>query len=94
MFALIVSTLVITHGLEAYAGDEAAQRSQSADDPLIHAVEKGDTLWQIARLYGDERVDPRKIIWEIKKANGLKTANIQIGMKLIIPHSVVPKSNK
>ncbi len=48
-------------------------------------VSEGDTLWGIAELYTDGSVDIRKYIWEIKKLNGMGTAELMPGDVIIIP---------
>lgn len=47
-------------------------------------VEKGDTLWAIARRYYPN-TDPRKPIAEIKELNKLKTSQIYAGQTLQLP---------
>ena len=44
-----------------------------------YVVQKGDTLWDIARMYTGVSVST------IKKLNNLKSNNLKPGSKLIIP---------
>lgn len=53
-------------------------------------VEEGDTLWQIAgsqqnnnEYYKDKEI--REIVSNLKKVNNLKTSNLSVGQKIIIP---------
>ncbi|MDI3547586.1 MAG: hypothetical protein PWR10_1238 [Halanaerobiales bacterium] len=48
-------------------------------------VEKGDTLWSIAKNYNQINDDPRKIINQIKKVNGLENVILQPGQVIKIP---------
>lgn len=54
----------------------------------VITVQPGDTLWQIAAVYGDERRDIRDVIYHIKRQNHLSTADIYPGQVLIIPAEV------
>ncbi len=51
---------------------------EMAGSLIIHSVKSGDTLSQIARLYGTS-------IRTIKTANHLKTERLAVGNKLVIP---------
>lgn len=51
----------------------------------VVTVHTGDTLWDIAKKYADGSDDIRYIIYIIKDRNGLKSADIKPGQKLIIP---------
>jgi len=49
-------------------------------------VRAGDDLWTIAaREYGDAR-DLRKAVFSIRAANGLATATLQPGQRLVLPY--------
>lgn len=49
----------------------------SAAEP-VHLVQKGDTLWQLARRH-------QTTVAELQKANGLNGTVLRVGQKLIIP---------
>ena len=51
-------------------------------------VYRGETLWEIAGEYADVKEDLREVIYRIKKANNLETADIFAGQRLIIPVKV------
>ncbi|NMA87232.1 MAG: LysM peptidoglycan-binding domain-containing protein [Tissierellia bacterium] len=48
-------------------------------------VERGDTVWDIARKYMPEKYDVRKMIFEIKEVNNMNNANIYPGDLIKIP---------
>lgn len=48
-------------------------------------IEKGDTLWSIVTSYQSNDIDPRKMINQIKRINGLKNAVLQPGQTIKIP---------
>ncbi len=48
-------------------------------------VTPGDTLWQIAKENNPENKDIRRLVYEIKELNNLKTSNIIVGEEILIP---------
>lgn len=52
---------------------------------LEYVVEQGDTLWAIAARFGPPQLDPRTYIHQIRKLNGLASANIHPGQVLRLP---------
>ena len=60
-------------------------KSQESKYYIEIFVEKGDTLWDIAKRTLPEKTDIRKYIKEIKAVNSLDTALIREGELLKIP---------
>ncbi len=58
--------------------------SNRYNDYIEIEVNKGDTLWSIAKEYGSEKQDIRKTIYYLKKENNLKSSYIYIGQILKI----------
>lgn len=58
--------------------------SQQIEYTTIH-VSSGDTLWSIAKEYGDSRKDLRDTVQDIMDLNGMSTGNIRAGQELKIP---------
>lgn len=57
-------------------------------DYVKYRVESGQNLWTIVRdNYDRRRVDPRKIIYQIKKINNLNNSIISPGQQLKLPIS-------
>ncbi len=48
-------------------------------------VESGDTLWNIARAYGDSSKDVREVVYDICQANNISAGDIYPGQVLRIP---------
>jgi nucleoid-associated protein YgaU len=75
----------------ATAHDAAAQPAVSeADEPLapvggqVYTVQKGDTLYKLARRFYNDQGRWRDI-WEANKNRLADPNKLQVGMKLIIP---------
>lgn len=47
-------------------------------------VEKGDTLWEVAHFYSDNRHDVRQVVYEIEQLSDCD-ANLQPGQVLTVP---------
>lgn len=58
---------------------------RSTASPLEHTVERGDTLWELARQYSVS-------VAELAGANAMQAdkATLRVGKKLLIPHAVAP----
>jgi len=53
-------------------------------ETMAYTVNKGDTLWAIARKYTSKDKDIRQTIYEIEKLNNLKNATIYPGQTIQI----------
>lgn len=83
-FYLFLTTLII---LLTFIISPLLYKGLAMNPPSLKSVyvEKGDTLWGIAKKTLPKRVDIRDYIQEIKKVNYLKSANIKVGQELIVP---------
>jgi len=52
--------------------------------PARVVVESGDTLWGLAREYGPPNADLRRVVDDIRAANGLTGSTIRPGQVLLI----------
>ena len=51
----------------------------------VYVVRPADTLWTIAtRHYAG---DPREAVWKLRQRNGLETAHLTPGQRLVLPPS-------
>lgn len=78
---LLVAVLV---AVVATAGRAAEQPAEPASSRR-YLVRPGDTLWDIARSQVGPEGDPRAIVEDIRSTNGLDTATLTPGVRLILP---------
>ena len=48
-------------------------------------VSDGDTLWELAKTYGNTTGDIRELIYEICQINHIKASDLRAGQVLLIP---------
>lgn len=79
MFAKLLAAVTAATVLAAVA----VHSSGGAGKPELYTVRAGDTLWAIvaARYPGD----PREAIERVQRRNGLRSASLQPGQRLILP---------
>lgn len=61
--------------------------------PQVIYVTSGDSLWTIARDYGDPQQDIRRLVWRIQRVNQLLSPSLQPGMSLTLPADCLPRDN-
>lgn len=61
-----------------------AEGAQNTEFNEIY-VKNGDTLWSIAKEYGPDNEDIRKVIYEISNVNKIDNDIIYTGQKILIP---------
>ena len=70
----------------AFFGARAGARSAVLrPQPATHVVADGETLWSIAVSIAGPREDPRPVVDELIRVNGLGTATILEGQRLVLP---------
>ena len=48
-------------------------------------ISAGDTLWAIADKYCPDDMDPREMVYDIRKANDMSDSSLNVGQTLIVP---------
>jgi LysM repeat protein len=48
-------------------------------------VTAGDTLWDVASRVASPSTDIRRLVWEIRRINGMTTAYLYPGQVLFVP---------
>jgi len=79
---VILSFVVIT-------GSAMGCFSASSMDAIKYTtveVKYGDTLWNLARKYGNTNKDVREVIYEICKLNNVSAETLQAGQFITIPN--------
>ncbi len=56
-----------------------------APPPRTVVVQYGDSIWTLAKRYGDPRQDVRSVVAEIGRVNAVSAAELQPGQRLLIP---------
>jgi nucleoid-associated protein YgaU len=79
---MFVRTLLIV-GIAVLVWSAVARSSEAHGAKQVVTVRPYDTLWSIAqRHYGG---DLRSAIWRIERANHLRSADVSVGQKLVLP---------
>ena len=82
LVALGVALAVGSGAQRAEAGAPAAAIAVSA-----HVVAPGDTLWEIAAATAGPGEDVRDVLHRIKELNGLRSVELAVGQKVLVPQS-------
>ncbi len=86
---LCVVFLLSVFVFSCYADKADVRASCNWTEPTEFLVIPGDTLWSIAEtIPGSENVDLRKVIYEIKKLNGITSSKLIPGQILMVPAEV------
>lgn len=81
LVVLVALALLLVAGFAA----GRASRSHAAPATLPTAVvQPGDTLWSIAARVAPQR-DTRVVVSQIRAANHLSSASVQVGQRLVLP---------
>jgi LysM repeat protein len=86
LFTMLVSVFAITFRIHEVL---ASGRELKNAETVVYVVQKGDTLWSIAKETGFENLDIREIVHRIKQLNNLDSSTISPGDVLIIP--IIPE---
>lgn len=84
MVVAVAAAAVAWTGRVASGGDGWAERGGPRASRYV--IRPGDTLWGLARARVGPQGDPRPLVQEIRRANGLDPrAPLLAGMELVIP---------
>ncbi|MBE6033897.1 MAG: LysM peptidoglycan-binding domain-containing protein [Clostridiales bacterium] len=59
--------------------------SLTKHEPVQIEIQSGDSLWNIARQYGPNHMDTRKIVYDICNLNNISADSIYPGQQILIP---------
>ncbi len=82
---VVVLAIVVSMGLSVVWAPRLVAVTSPDPQDATHVVRQGDTLWGVARLHASERIDPRAVVDQIRRLNGLSTAQLSPGQELKLP---------
>lgn len=82
VFLLLTLALILCLGTFAM-GAQKGRETKTYYKSVV--IQKGDTIWDIAKEYKAERQKTEQMVDAIYEVNGLKTANIRTGENIIVP---------
>jgi len=85
-FITFVTIMVLMLSMAAGALFPVSAASPSGIRYTEVQVQSGDTLWQLARTYGQAGKDVREVIYDICRLNDTDAASIYPGQMLKIPY--------
>lgn len=83
LFAAIMLVLVISM-VGTFTGNNTVESLTKVTYAEVQ-VEPGDTLWDLAKVFGPDDTDTRKVVYEICKVNHISADSIYPGQILLIP---------
>jgi len=87
LIGMLAASFWLGAQIQVNAADEvSAAPAHGASHPyVLHAVEPGDTLWDIARRHLPEGTELPAFIHDIRLFNGMETSGLTAGQVLKIP---------
>ena len=84
VLALLVASLGLTVGLLGFGGGAIATSNPGSDNFQYLTVQPGQSLWDLAKSIAPNS-DPRDVIADISRLNGLQGSTIHPGEQLAVP---------
>lgn len=78
---MLIFTLIITFGINYFS---TSANTLNNTQYIKITVKSGDSLWLLADKYGNNKIDLRKLIYQIKQVNDIEDT-IYPGQELKIP---------
>lgn len=82
--------LLVVLAVMSYLSLSGTLTADALEDKVTeyYQIQKGDTLWEIAKRYQAPNEDIRAVIYEIRQLNALESTDIYPGQVLIVPKAV------
>jgi LysM domain len=86
LIVALIAGLALAIALVAAGGAQASPGHPGARHQGMHeiVIRPGQTLWSIASA-AEPTADPRLVVQQIMRANGLTTADVEVGQLLWVP---------
>ena len=85
-FIIFVTVIIILMSMLLGVFFPVTALSDVSGEPYIEiCVKDGDTLWGLAKMYGDPNRDIREIIYDICSMNNITASELVSGSHIIIP---------
>lgn len=81
----VLFVLIFTSFMLMGTNASGSNLTAASEEEQLVTVFSGDTLWAIAKRYAAEENDLSYVVYLIQERNGLKSADLQPGQKLVIP---------
>ncbi len=83
---LLVLVLVLAGAVVLWHAGASQAVPQTEPDPALTqlTVQSGDTLWSVAHRIAPQR-DARDVVDQLRRLNGLRTAQLRVGQQLLLP---------
>ena len=85
-FITFIAVMVIACSMLLGAIFPVSAAHQQEANYIEVKVQSGDTLWNIARIYGSSNKDIRETVYEICQINGVEAGSIYPGQVLKVPY--------
>lgn len=82
--SLIVMIGLMVSGINYVLGSDTSFALVKSE-PIEVEVCYGDTLWDIANTYKNDKTDTRRAVYEICKANDMSASDLEPGMVILVP---------
>ena len=83
--AMLLGAAALTLGAWPVAARTDRSRGPDTPPPYVVRAMYGDSLWTLARRYGDPHRDVRAIVSELSRANGIEPGQLQPGDGVVFP---------
>lgn len=83
--------MIVLFFLLSIVANVAGTEKHSLDDKdnyIVVEVKSGDTLWDIAKLYGPEGKDIRRVVHKISLINDIGPGDLRPGQDIKIPSKI------
>ena len=89
---IALGTVVLAAG--AWPVAARGMKPQPTLSPRVVTVAEGDSLWTLAREYGDPHRDVRTVVTRMLQVNDVDPGDLQPGQQVTIPADCLPPQDR